>query len=261
MSYRVKLEVFEGPFDLLFHLIKKAEIDIYQVSIREITLQYIGYIKDMQQLDMRITGDFLVMASVLLKLKSQKILPSYPEELEEEHEEGEELVYASEEEFKERLLEYKLFKRAAAGLKLLEEEEDKYFPHRVNYRDNQAGEVDLESFLKGLSLEKLKDTLERLLREKEGEEDPPVIYPRGLSLKEKMEELVNFLIQDPGPERLEIFFRRQRGKEELIISFLALLALVKKRQVMARQQVPLGPIRYTGNGVTGQGQGHGQAGT
>src|SRR5262245_20900560 len=114
MSYQIKLEIFEGPMDLLLHLIKKHEIDIYSIPIALITQQYLGYIELMKSLDMEIAGEFLVMASTLTHIKSKMLLPPA------ENPEGEEGVDPRAELIR-RLLEYKSFKEAAASLESKEE--------------------------------------------------------------------------------------------------------------------------------------------
>ena len=115
MSYQIKLEIFEGPMDLLLHLIKKHELDIYSIPIALVTQQYLEYIELMKSLDMEIAGDFLVMASTLTHIKSRMLLPP------PENAEGEEDGVDPQAELIRRLLEYKSFKEAAASLENKEE--------------------------------------------------------------------------------------------------------------------------------------------
>ena len=121
MSYKVKLEVFEGPLDLLLYLIKKNEIDIYDIPIAEITEQYLEYLELMRMLDLNIAGEFLVMAAKLIHIKSKILLPPEEKEVlpEEEEDPREELV--------RRLLEYKRFKEVAGVLQDLEGQRKKMF--------------------------------------------------------------------------------------------------------------------------------------
>ena len=112
-AYRIKIQNFEGPFDLLFHLIEKNQIDIYDIPISEITEQYLEYLFDMQQLDMEIASEFLLMASTLLHIKSRMLLPKPIDESEEEIDPREELIF--------RLVEYKKYKEITENLKILEE--------------------------------------------------------------------------------------------------------------------------------------------
>src|SRR3989338_5925137 len=121
MSYRVKLEVFEGPLDLLLYLIKKDELDIHDIPIAEITEQYSEYLELMTILDLNIAGEFLVMAATLMHIKSRMLLP--PEALTPEEEEGED----PRAELVRKLLEYKKFKEAAGALSVMEREQSKVF--------------------------------------------------------------------------------------------------------------------------------------
>ncbi len=121
MSYKVKLEVFEGPLDLLLYLIKKEEVNIYDIPIAKITDQYLEYLELMQLMDLDIAGEFLVMAATLMHIKSRMLLP--PDQLEEE--EAEEDPRA---ELVRRLLEYKKFKEAASQLATMESQQKHFFP-------------------------------------------------------------------------------------------------------------------------------------
>jgi len=122
MTYKVKLEVFEGPLDLLLYLIKKEEIDIYDIPIAKITDQYLEYLELMKLLDLNIAGEFLVMAATLIHIKSRMLLP--PDQLEGEEKEEED----PRAELVRRLLEYKKFKEAATELSHMEKQQKNYFP-------------------------------------------------------------------------------------------------------------------------------------
>src|SRR5699024_9025808 len=118
MHYQVKLESFEGPLDLLLHLINKYEIDIYDIPVAEITAQYMAYIHTMQQLELNIASEYLVMAATLLEIKSKVLLPNPHVEIEEEYEED------PREELMHRLIEYRKYKDAAYHLKEREVEQN-----------------------------------------------------------------------------------------------------------------------------------------
>jgi len=126
MSYKVKLEVFEGPLDLLLYLIKKEEIDICDIPIARITDQYLEYLNLMQLLDLKLAGEFLVVAATLMQIKSKLLLPPEERPLEEEEE------LDPREELVRRLLEYKKFKEAAGRLEELEQEQAQVFRRRVS---------------------------------------------------------------------------------------------------------------------------------
>ena len=140
MSYKVKLDVFEGPLDLLLYLIKKNEIDIYDIPIASITEQYLEYIDLMRMLDLNIAGEFLVMAATLIHIKSKMLLPPDEKELlpEEEEDPREELV--------RRLVEYKKFKEVAGILQDLEGQRKKMFTRDIPF-EVEPGEVFFEASL------------------------------------------------------------------------------------------------------------------
>src|SRR5689334_2987944 len=123
-EYKVKFEVFEGPLDLLLHLIKKEEVDIYEVNLTQLATQFIEYIEVMRMLDLEIAGEFLVMASTLMYIKSRELLPLDQQVQIEGEEEGEDPHW----ELIRQLVEYKKFKDAAAKLQVLEERQEGVFP-------------------------------------------------------------------------------------------------------------------------------------
>src|SRR5256885_15514887 len=123
-DYKVKFEVFEGPLDLLLYLIKKEEVDIYQVNLTQLATQFIEYIEVMRMLDLEIAGEFLVMASTLMYLKSRELLPVDQQVTPEGEEEGEDPRW----ELIRQLVEYKKFKDAAAQLQVLELRQENVYP-------------------------------------------------------------------------------------------------------------------------------------
>lgn len=125
-AYTIKLPTFEGPFDLLFHLVKKAEVDIWSVSIAQITEQYLAYLRSMKELNLEIASEFLVMAATLLRLKSKLLLPRPREEVDAGDDEELFRIDSAEELFM-RLQEYRLFKEAAVCLRQREEEQQKIY--------------------------------------------------------------------------------------------------------------------------------------
>src|SRR4051795_12943534 len=123
-EYKVKFEVFEGPLDLLLYLIKKQEVDIYEVNLTALATQFIEYIDVMRMLDLEIAGEFLVMASTLMYIKSRELLPKEQQVETEEEDEGEDPRW----ELIRQLVEYKKFKDAAATLQMREIEQENVFP-------------------------------------------------------------------------------------------------------------------------------------
>lgn len=251
MTYRVKTSIFEGPFDLLLHLVKKAELDIYEISVKEIVQQYLEYVKRIQEFNSELAGDFLVMAATLLKLKSQKILPQTEEE---EELIEEEILYSSENELFQRLAEYRVFKEKADHFKILEEQEQKHYSRYLEDfpQEESVQEEEFEKMLSKVTLGDLRDVLEAVLNKME-EEDPEVILPAEISLTEKMEEILEFLSYNRGKAKIQDLFASQKRRSALIVTFLAVLVLMKFRKISVQQQYTFGPImlEYLGEGIQG----------
>lgn len=232
VDYKVKLEIFEGPLDLLLHLIKKNELDIYNIPIALITEQYIEYLDLMKALNLDIAGEFLVVASTLTLIKSKMLLPS-PEV--EEEEEGED----PRAELVERLLEYKRFKELALELKEKELAEREIF--------TKGGVLDVDSARKDqdiwidASIFDLLNALKGLL-ETLSEDETKEIFIDEITVSEK----INFIMERLEGEdflSFESLFSHFRNKIEVIVTFLALLELMKLRMVTVQQISPFGTIR------------------
>jgi len=248
VSYLVKLEVFEGPFDLLLHLIGRREIDIYQVSVAEITEDYLRYIQDMQRLDLEVATEFLLIAATLLKLKSDSLLP-VPEK------EGEEVSTAElREELLWRLVQYQKFRNAAAELASRLEREERYY-----YR-----EVDLEEPFRDLVPDVLGHlTLDRLVRaarelvQAEEEVDVSYIAPIRVNVSDFMAK-VRRVLAEKGRTTFRELTSDCALRIEIIATFLALLELYKREEVDIRQAVRFGdievyPVEGPDKGVLGLG--------
>src|SRR5215475_12397749 len=227
-SYRVKLEIFEGPLDLLLYLIKKDEIDIYDIPIARITEQYLAYLELMQELDISVAGDFLVMASTLIYIKSKMLLPPDPKV------DGEEdLSEDPRAELVERLLEYQKFKSAAQMLYSRGEIESACYTRGPLETDSSNPEVSTTLF-----------DLLRVFREvlKRAEDQIEMEIARDeMTIAEKLAQIHALLEQY---ERISVreMFEMSRSKRELIITFLALLELVKGWKIYLIQDEPFGDI-------------------
>lgn len=227
-SYRVKLEIFEGPLDLLLYLIKKDEIDIYDIPIARITEQYLTYLELMQELDISVAGDFLVMASTLIYIKSKMLLPPDPKV------EGEEdLSEDPRAELVERLLEYQKFKSASHMLYSRGEIESACYTRGQIETDSNNPEVSATVFD---MLRVFREILKRAEAQIEME-----IARDEITIAEKLAQIQEMLEER---ERINVreLFETSRSKRELIITFLALLELVKKWKVYLTQSEPFGDI-------------------
>ena len=233
MGIPVKLEVFEGPLDLLLHLIDKNKIDIYDIPIVEITNQYMDYIKAMEREDLNIMSEFLVMAATLLKIKSKMLLPQ-PEK-EEEEDPREELV--------RRLTEYKMYKYAAEELKDLSVDAQKVFfkpetvPEEIKYYEEP---IRPEEIVGDITLEKLNQIFRMIMRRKKDREDPVrshfgKIQKEKYKVEDRMDDIRR---QIRGLKKIN--FRTlldiQPVKEMVIVTFLAVLELMKVGEIKVSQE-------------------------
>lgn len=238
MSYKVKLEVFEGPLDLLLYLIKKEEIDICDIPIARVTEQYLEYLEVMEILDLDIAGEFLVMAATLMQIKSRFLLP--PEEVAPEAEEEEVDPRA---ELVKKLLEYKKFKEAAAQLRQMEYKRSELFTRRpqedVKKMDSE-GKVYFES-----GIFDLISAISSVLKDFSREEFCEIIRDE-FTVEEKAHELLHLLVVKPVVYFVELF-KKAKNKLEIITIFLALLELIRLKEVIVRQRKAFGEIEIIRN--------------
>lgn len=238
MSYQIKLPVFEGPFDLLFHLIEKDEVDIYDIPIAKITEQYLAYLDTMQMLDLELASEFLVMAATLLSIKARMLLPKQPVEVAEE---DEDLALDPRDELVERLLEYKKFKQVAEFLKERETCQEKIFT-RPNEEVMFVHLFSEENPLEGISLDNLLGALKEVLERATEEELAGEITRDEVTIRDKMKEIVQRLFFQPKGIAFRDLFRRQTTRVEVVVTFLALLELIKLGKARVHQSKNFGEI-------------------
>ena len=227
-SYRVKLEIFEGPLDLLLYLIKKDEIDIYDIPIARITEQYLAYLELMQELDISVAGDFLVMASTLIYIKSKMLLPPDPKA------DGEEdLSEDPRAELIERLLEYQKFKSASQMLYSRGEIESACYTRGPLETDSSNPEVSATLF-------DLLRVFREVLKRAEAEIEMEIARDE-MTIAEKLAQ-IHAMLEERERINVRELFEMSRSKRELIITFLALLELVKEWKIYLIQDEPFGDI-------------------
>ena len=226
MSFRIKLNVFEGPFDLLLHLIKVNEMDIYDIPIAKITHQYMEYIHIMQALDLEVAGEFLVMAATLINIKSRHLLPSG--ELMEDEEEINEILSAKE--LIRQLVEYRKFKEMARSLRQCEENQAQIF-YRHNIEPILPEPEREEPLREDLHL--LFDAFSRVLRYAEAGDYHQVLEEH-FTVENKMQYLSS-LVEKADMLNLLDVFKKCLTRNETIVTFLAVLELCKRRQVRVKQ--------------------------
>ena len=232
-DYKVKFEVFEGPLDLLLYLIKKEEVDIYEVNLTHLATQFIEYIETMRLLDLEVAGEFLVMAATLMYIKSRELLPVDQQVQTEGEDEGEDPRW----ELIRQLVEYKKFKDAAAQLAVLEARQEDVFPRvpgRLEFEPERApgGEASLFDLLNAVNI-----VLQRFNKRP----DQRDIFEDKWSVSEKIDHLLRTLRER---ERLKFseLFAGVTSRSEVVVTFLALLELIRLKQLTAMQREPFGEI-------------------
>jgi len=224
---KIKIPVFEGPFDLLLHLIREHKIDIYDIPISLITSQYLEYIEIMKELNLEIAGDFLVMAATLIQIKSRMLLPPDEEAPSEEQEDPRRQLV-------QRLLEYQSYKEAALDFRTKEDEWLKVF-HREPLSDEDEGEL----YLFDLSLFDLLDAFRKILDKAPSE--IASITKETLTVKNRMSMIME-IIEEHEAVRFEDLFKEGITKIHLIVTFLALLELIRLGLARAYQEREFGNI-------------------
>jgi segregation and condensation protein A len=232
-DYSVKFEVFEGPLDLLLYLIKKEEVDIYEVNLTSLATQFIQYIETMRLLDLEIAGEFLVMAATLMYIKSRELLPVEQQVQTEGEEEGEDPRW----ELIRQLVEYKKFKDAAAQLAMLETRQENVFP-----RTPGRIEFEPEAPSRGhASIFDLLNAVNTILQRVQQRPDQREIFEDKWTVSEKIEHLLRELSQQPRL-RFSQLFADASTRGEVVVTFLALLELIRLKQLTAVQGEAFGEI-------------------
>ena len=225
-NYKVKLEVFEGPLDLLLYLIKQDEIDIYDISLERITSQYLEYLQAFKELNIELAGEFVVMAANLIYLKSRSLLPidqQPPEEDAAEDDPRWELI--------RQLIEYKKFKEAAAELHLRELEQERIFA-----REGASALADREPLRLGdVGIFQLINAFQTVLKRIEARQDVQEIFGERFSVSEKIDAILQ-RVATGAPLRFSDLFGSVVSRLEVVVTFLALLELIRLKQVRAFQK-------------------------
>ena len=244
MGIPVKLQVFEGPLDLLLHLIDKNKIDIYDIPIVEITNQYMEYIQAMEKSDLNVMSEFLLMAATLLDIKCRMLLPKEVNEEGEEEDPRQELV--------EQLLQYKMYKYMSYELKDRQIEGDMVLykeptiPEEVK---NYEEPVDLDALLDGLTLAKLNQIFQDVMK-KQGDKIDPLRSKFGKIEKEEvtLPEKLDF-VEGYARQHKKFSFRSllktQSSKTQIVVTFLAILEMMKTGTIRIEQEQPFEDIMIT----------------
>jgi len=232
-EYKVKFEVFEGPLDLLLYLIKKEEVDIYEVNLTRLATQFIEYIETLRMLDLEIAGEFLVMAATLMYIKSRELLPVEQQAQVEGEDEGEDPRW----ELIRQLVEYKKFKDAAAQLQVLEARQEDVFP-RV------PGELEFTAEAPAgpeASIFDLVNAVNVILKRFTKREDLREIFEDKWTVSEKIEHLMR-VVNERSAVRFSDLFQGVTSRSEVVVTFLAVLELIRLKQITAMQHEPFAEI-------------------
>lgn len=235
MELTVKLQVFEGPLDLLLYLLDKNKVNIYDIPIVEITAQYMEYIAEMKRQDLDVLSEFLVMAATLIDIKSKMLLPRNPDDEEEETDPRAELV--------QQLLEYKMYKCMAYELK-----DRQVDAQRVMFKKPTIPEevleyqepLNVEELVSDITLAKLNEIFKSIMRKQQDKIDPlrskfGKIEKEEVSLEEKTEYLENYAATHKHFS-FRSLLEAQSSKVEVIVTFLAILELMKTGKILISQE-------------------------
>lgn len=230
----VKLNVYDGPLDLLLDLIKKNEMDIYDIKVAEITSQYLEYLKQIKQLDLEVAGEFIVMAATLIYIKSKMLLP---QDGTAEDDDGTD----PRAELVRKLLEYQAFKHAARELGLLEDERGKVFTRQLSeyyLSDLDAQDIDIDNF--SANLYDLLSAFQTVIA-KAGKENVHEVFEQIVTIEEKISEIRTRLLDSKKVVFSELFSQGWT-RNLLIVTFLAVLEIVRTKVARVTQEKQYGEI-------------------
>ena len=224
-EYKVRLEIFEGPLDLLLYLIKRDELDIYDISLERITQQYLEYLQAFKELNIDVAGEFVVMAANLIYLKSRSLLPvdqQPPEEDVEEDDPRWDLI--------RQLIEYKKFKEAAGQLQARELEQERMFAHIGDAAMPEVAPLHLGE----VGIFQLINAFQNVLKRLDAKEDLREMFGENFTVSDKTERILQTLSAGV-PIRFSELFARMASRVEIVVTFLALLELIRLKQVRVIQ--------------------------
>ncbi len=224
MDYTLKINDFEGPLDLLLHLIKEAKMSVFDFSVEEIIKSYLDYINKMQEINLTIASSYLVMASELIEIKSKMLLPRQPEE-EDEEDPKENLI--------NRLVEYQKYKELTSDFKKLElERKDIYTKLPSDFNEYKQDKIELVS---DVSVDDLIDAFKKFLeRQKDNIVLETKVTKKGISIEQRRAEIKNIIFKRRKVNFFELFDVLTR--EYLVVTFLAILEMTRKREINIKQE-------------------------
>lgn len=226
MEYEVRIDAFEGPLDLLLHLIKESKVDIWDIKIVDITDQYLNYIRTMESLNLNIASEYLVMASELIEMKSKMLLPRYQDENEEEEvDPREQLIH--------RLIEYQKYKEMTKSFKELEEVRHEFYTKAPESLKEYVDEGTVIS--SDVTLDDLMNAFQKFIERKKL--DKPLsttVTKKEITVEERRTSIRNILKKKKKVDFFELF--EEVTKEYVVVTFLAVLEMAKKQELTIYQE-------------------------
>ena len=226
MDYNIKIDAFEGPLDLLLHLIKEKNVDIYDISIEEITKSYLDYINKMEELNINVASSYLVMAAELMEIKSKSLLPKVENEEDNEEEE------VSRENLINKLVEYKKYKEMTEVFKELEINRNNIY---IKPPENINNYVNNEIYNEEIEIDKLVEAMKNFLNRKKLEKPLKTkITNKEYSVKKRKNDIKNYLLNKGKAEFTELF--DIYNKSYIVVTFMSILELAKENEVNLTQE-------------------------
>lgn len=226
-NYNIKIQDFEGPLDLLMHLIEKDKVDIYDIPIVDIAEQYITYLNAMKEFDMDVASDFLVMAATLLQIKSRMLLPKPPVESEEEQEDPRQMLVDMLVEYRKIRIQAKMLTESLATALGYHQRKPMQFP-------------DIRKKIKPLTFEDLLESLNGLLTRQDHE--PALIERQRFNVQDKMNKIIDLLEKNNHSLEFSALITNNVSRSEIVASFLAILELMRLNRITIRQARPFSTI-------------------
>lgn len=237
-KYEIKIENFEGPLDLLCHLIEKNKLDIFEIKISDITDQYIEYINQMEQMNLEVTSEFLIMASTLLYLKSKTLLPKETEEEED----------LTEEELLQRIIDYKKYKEISKKLKELYEINSKRFfklPDTVELPKQQLDREYNKELIPEIYAKIIENNKTRI--NKNAKNIEKIAITESYTVGSKVKDMYRELIRNKKFVFNKLFSLKKHNKNEVVTAFTGLLEMSRRSKVLTEQEELFGDITVTKN--------------
>ena len=242
MALAIRLENFEGPFDLLCHLLEENQVDIYDIPIAEITRQYLAYLEEMAELYLDIASEFLVLAATLIAIKTKMLLPMKKNDDEENFPEG---YYGEEEDPRNdlvrQILEYKKYRELAVSFSEMMDRRSRCLT-RPNDEEAYVSLLHENDIYKGFSLEKLSEAMDRVLERMDRRDIVHKVRRENITIDDQIRLIALRLAASPEGIRFESLFDKETDRVRVIVLFLALLEMIRRQRIVVLQKENYGDI-------------------